>query len=107
MLLAVDTSTRQMGLALYDGDMVIGELLWHSQHYHTVELAPAVDNLLSRSGIGMDAVRALGVALGPWGSAIGAIVGGILGAALAKKMVGDVDLSALESPDLDAMLDTE
>ena len=42
MLLAVDTSTRQMGLALYDGAQVIGELLWQSRHYHTVELAPAV-----------------------------------------------------------------
>jgi len=65
MLLAIDTSTRQMGLALYDGDQVIGEFLWHSRHYHTVELAPAVADLLSRSGLEMDAVQALGVALGP------------------------------------------
>ena len=65
MLLAVDTSTKQMGLALYDGVQVIGEFLWHSRHYHTVELAPAVADLLSRSGLKMDAIQALGVALGP------------------------------------------
>jgi tRNA threonylcarbamoyladenosine biosynthesis protein TsaB len=65
MLLSVDTSTKQMGLALYDGSQVIGEMLWHSQHYHTVELAPAVADLLSRSGLSMDDMRALGVALGP------------------------------------------
>jgi len=65
MLLAVDTSTRQMGLGLYDGTQVIGEFLWHSRHYHTVELAPAVADLLSRSGLKMDAIQALGVALGP------------------------------------------
>lgn len=65
MLLAVDTSTRQMGLALYDGTQVIGELLWHSQHYHTVELAPAVADLLTRSGLEMDEIKALGIALGP------------------------------------------
>ena len=65
MLLAVDTSTKQMGLALYDGTQVVGEFLWHSRHYHTVELAPAVADLLSRSGLKMDAIRALGVALGP------------------------------------------
>jgi len=65
MLLAIDTSTRQMGLSLYDGDQVIGELLWHSRHYHTVELAPAVADLLSRSGLEMSAIRALGIALGP------------------------------------------
>lgn len=65
MLLAVDTSTRQMGLALYDGDQVIGEFLWHSHHYHTVELAPAVADLLTRSGLKMDAIGVLGIALGP------------------------------------------
>jgi tRNA threonylcarbamoyladenosine biosynthesis protein TsaB len=65
MLLAIDTSTRQMGLALHDGVQVIGELLWHSRHYHTVELAPAVADLLSRSGLKMEAIQALGVALGP------------------------------------------
>ena len=65
MLLAVDTSTRQMGLALYDGAQVIGELLWQSRHYHTVELAPAVADLLTRSGLKIDAIKALGIALGP------------------------------------------
>jgi len=65
MLLAMDTSTRQMGLALYDGTQVIGEMLWHSRYYHTVELAPAVADLLSRSGLEMDSIHALGIALGP------------------------------------------
>ena len=65
MLLAVDTSTRQMGLALYDGSQVIGELLWHSRHYHTVELAPAVADLLTRSGLKMDVIQALAIAKGP------------------------------------------
>ncbi len=65
MLLAIDTSTRQMGLALYDGTQVLGEFLWHSRYYHTVELAPAVADMLSRSGLKMEAIEALGVALGP------------------------------------------
>ena len=65
MLLAVDTSTKQMGLALYDGGQVIGELLWQSRHYHTVELAPAVADLMTRSGLKVEAIQALGIALGP------------------------------------------
>ena len=65
MLLAIDTSTKQMGLALYDGAQVIGELLWQSRHYHTVELAPAVADLLTRSGLKINAIQALGIALGP------------------------------------------
>ena len=65
MLLAVDTSTAQIGLALYDGSQVIGEYAWRSRQRHTVELAPAVFELLTRCGLTMDDVRALGVALGP------------------------------------------
>lgn len=65
MLLAVDTSTAQVGLAVYDGAQVIGEYAWRSSQRHTVELAPAVANLLSRSGLTMENIQALGVALGP------------------------------------------
>lgn len=65
MLLAVDTSTAQVGLALYDGAQVIGEFAWRSSQRHTVELAPAISELLARCGLTMDDIRALGVALGP------------------------------------------
>jgi tRNA threonylcarbamoyladenosine biosynthesis protein TsaB len=65
MLLAVDTSTAQVGLAVYDGAQVLGEILWRSKQHHTVELAPAVAELLRRSGIAMSDVHALGVAIGP------------------------------------------
>ena len=65
MLLAVDTSTAQVGLALYDGAQVIGEYAWRSSQRHTVELAPAIAELLARCGLSMNDVQALGVALGP------------------------------------------
>ena len=67
MLLAVDTSTAQVGLAVYDGPQgqVIGEYAWRSSQRHTVELAPAIYELLARCGLTMDDIRALGVALGP------------------------------------------
>jgi len=35
---------------------------------------------------------ALGCSLGPWGSAIGAMVGAMAGSALAKRMLGDNEL---------------
>jgi tRNA threonylcarbamoyladenosine biosynthesis protein TsaB len=67
MLLAVDTSTAQVGLALYDGaqGQVIAEYAWRSSQRHTIELAPAISELLKRCGLTMDDIRALGVALGP------------------------------------------
>ena len=65
MLLAVDTSTTQMGLALYDSAQVIAEFAWRSGQRHTVELAPATADLLARCGLSMNDVHALGVGLGP------------------------------------------
>ena len=41
---------------------------------------------------------ALGFAFGPWGSVVGAAIGGVLGAALATTMVGEkVDLPTLHN----------
>ncbi len=65
MLLAVDTSTAQVGLALYDGAQVLGEMTWTTRQHHTTELAPALAGLLARCGSTMDEVSALGVAIGP------------------------------------------
>lgn len=65
MLLAVDTSTAQVGLAVYDGSLVLGEYAWRSTQRHTVELAPAVSELLARCGLTMEDVQVLAVALGP------------------------------------------
>jgi len=65
MLLAVDTSTAQVGLAVYDGSQIISEYAWRSSQRHTVELAPAISELLRRCGLTMDDIRGLGVALGP------------------------------------------
>ena len=65
MLLAIDTSTAQIGLALYDGATVPGELVWQSRAHHTEQLAPALAGLLERVGVTMDSVKAVGVAIGP------------------------------------------
>ena len=103
MLLAVDTSTAQMGLAIHDGAQVISEYAWRSSQRHTVELAPAVAELLSRSGLTMDNVRALGVALGP-GSFTSLRVGLSLvkGLALARHLpligISTLDVLAVAQP---------
>ena len=65
MLLAIDTSSSQLGLALYNGAQVLAESVWTSRARHTVELAPALAELFQRTGIKMDDLQALGVALGP------------------------------------------
>jgi tRNA threonylcarbamoyladenosine biosynthesis protein TsaB len=65
MLLAIDTSTAQIGLALYDGATVPGELVWQSRAHHTEQLAPALAGLLERVSVTIDSVEAIGVATGP------------------------------------------
>jgi tRNA threonylcarbamoyladenosine biosynthesis protein TsaB len=98
MLLAVDTSTAQLGLALYDGATVLAEMIWTSRQRHTVELAPALSGLLNRTGHSMSDLSALGVAIGP-GSFTSLRVGlsFVKGLALARRlpMIGIPTLDAV------------
>jgi tRNA threonylcarbamoyladenosine biosynthesis protein TsaB len=65
MLLAVDTSTIQMGLAVFDGEKILAETAWESRAHHTRQLASAVDELFKRLEITMNDIAAIGVATGP------------------------------------------
>lgn len=65
MLLAVDTSTSWIGLALYDGARVLAEMTFQSKSHHTVELSPAVREILDRCAVKPGDLQALGVATGP------------------------------------------
>jgi len=65
MLLALDTSTTQVGLAIYDGTRIIGEVFWHGRKHHTVDVPPALADLFKRTGVMINDIQALGVALGP------------------------------------------
>jgi tRNA threonylcarbamoyladenosine biosynthesis protein TsaB len=98
MLLAVDTSTRTIGLALYQDDQVLGETVWTSQDYHTVELAPAVEDLMKKCGAHMGKLEALGVALGP-----GSFTGLRIGLALIKGIALARGLPVVGIPTLDVL----
>jgi len=100
MLLAVDTSTAQVGLAIYDGPQgqVIAEYAWRSTQRHTVELAPAIFELLKRCGLTMDDVRALGVALGP-----GSFTSLRVGLSLAKGLALSRHIPLVGIPTLDIL----
>ena len=107
MLLALDTSTRNIGVALYDGQRVLGETVWASNGFHTVELAPVVAETLARAGLQVKDLGALAVATGP-GSFTGLRIGMALakGIALARRLpligVRTLDALAAAQPVLDA-----
>ncbi len=98
ILLALDTSTRTIGLALYDGVQVLSESVWKSHDHHTVELAPAVADALEKTGVKIKDLGAVGVAIGP-----GSFTGLRIGLALAKGLAIAQRLPLVGVPTLDAL----
>ena len=98
MLLAVDTSTAQLGLALYDGASVLAELAWTSRARHTAELAPALSGLLARTGHRISDLTAIGVAIGP-----GSFTSLRVGLAFAKGLALARKLPIVGMPTLDVV----
>ncbi len=99
MLLAVDTSTTWIGLALYDGTRVLGEMTWQSKNHHTVELSPGINELLARCGITTANLEALGVAIGP-----GSFTSLRIGLAMVKGMALALHIPVVGVPTLDALV---
>lgn len=98
MLLAVDTSTRSVGLALFNGSQVLSESVWQSQAHHTVELAPSVASLLASAGTRPADLRALAVATGP-----GSFTSLRIGLGLVKGMALALHIPIVGVPTLDAL----
>src|SRR5512135_1300914 len=98
MLLALDTSTRMVGLALFDGVQMLSESVWQSHDYHTVELAPAIEELLARADVKASDLTVLAVALGP-----GSFTGLRIGLALAKGLALANHIPLVGVPSLDIL----
>ncbi len=98
MLLAIDTSTSQMGLALYDGAQVLAESIWTSPQHHTTELAPAMTALLKRCHLRVDDLSAVGAAIGP-----GSFTALRVGLAFAKGLALSRRLPLMGIPTLDVV----
>src|SRR5512138_2408534 len=98
MLLAVDTSTTWIGLALYDGMRVLGEMTWQSKNHHTVELSPGINELLNRCGVTTANLGALGVAIGP-----GSFTSLRIGLAMVKGMALALRIPVVGVPTLDVL----
>jgi tRNA threonylcarbamoyladenosine biosynthesis protein TsaB len=100
MLLAIDTATRMIGLALHDGVQLCAESTWRTANHHTVELTPALDRMLARVGVSTAALTALAVTLGP-GSYTGLRIGMSLAKGLA--LAADPPLPIVGIPTLDVV----
>ena len=96
MLLAVDTSTQSVGIALFDGNQILCEESWISRRYHTVELANAVQSNLFRAGLTAADLHVLAIASGP-----GSFTGLRIGLALIKGIAYTHQLPVIGIPTLD------
>ncbi|MDW8326403.1 MAG: tRNA (adenosine(37)-N6)-threonylcarbamoyltransferase complex dimerization subunit type 1 TsaB [Anaerolineales bacterium] len=99
MLLAIDTATRQISLALYDGRRVLAEHTWRTAQQHTVELAPQTALLLRQAGIEPGSLSGIAVALGP-----GSYTGLRIGLGFAKGLALAQCLPLFGVPTLDILL---
>jgi tRNA threonylcarbamoyladenosine biosynthesis protein TsaB len=97
MLLAIDTATRWTGIAIHDGRAIVAETGWMGGRNQTVELAPAVMELLRRTGQQPTDLAAVAVANGP-GSYTGLRIG--LGFAKGLALANQVKLIGVPTLDI-------
>ncbi|MFB7306398.1 tRNA (adenosine(37)-N6)-threonylcarbamoyltransferase complex dimerization subunit type 1 TsaB [Streptomyces sp. NPDC056192] len=98
LLLAVDTATPAVTVALHDGTAVVAESSQVDARRHGELLLPAVDRVLGEAGTGLDAVTGVVVGVGPGpytGLRVGLVTAATFGSVLSVPVYGLCTLDAL------------
>ncbi|MFJ6635543.1 tRNA (adenosine(37)-N6)-threonylcarbamoyltransferase complex dimerization subunit type 1 TsaB [Streptomyces sp. NPDC091376] len=98
LLLAVDTATPAVTVALHDGDSVVAESTQVDARRHGELLLPAVDRVLASAGLKLDAVTGLVVGVGPGpytGLRVGLVTAATFGSVLGVPVHGLCTLDGL------------
>jgi tRNA threonylcarbamoyladenosine biosynthesis protein TsaB len=98
MILALDTSSEMLGLALHDGRRLLSESSWPAHLHQTVELAPAVKELIDRAGVPVRDLQAVAVTLGP-----GSFTALRIGISFAKGMAMASTMAVIGVPTLEVL----
>jgi len=98
MLLAVDTATEMIGLAVTDGERILAEQVWAAPRHATAELAPEAARLLRRIGVSEDRLEGLALTIGP-----GSFSGLRIGVAFAKGLAFGRGLKVVGVPTLEVL----
>lgn len=99
--MALETSTLAGGVALLDGERVIGEYVLDVRVTHSERLMPAIDRLLVDAGWTPASLEGLAVAVGP-----GSFTGLRIGLSAIKGLAWALGLPVAAVPTLDAMAAT-
>jgi tRNA threonylcarbamoyladenosine biosynthesis protein TsaB len=81
MLIAIDTATKYLGLALYHEDALIAEQMWRTGNKHNLILASSIEQMLTMCDVSPSELTMIAVANGP-----GSYTGLRIGVAMAKGM---------------------
>jgi tRNA threonylcarbamoyladenosine biosynthesis protein TsaB len=98
LLLAIDTASRFLSLALHDGNQILFESAWHTANNHTIELSPAIRQALSQVQRRPADLTAVAVSQGP-----GSFTGLRIGISVAKGLAAAAGLPLVAVPTLDIM----
>src|SRR3972149_8068329 len=74
LVLGVETSTMQGGVARVGEDCLVSEYLLNVEATHSERLLPAIERMLCDAGMGLEAVSGIAVSIGP-GSFTGLRIG--------------------------------
>lgn len=98
MLLAINSSTQWIGLAIYQDEQILSEEVWQSRAHHSVELSPAIELILHRSGISAADLSVIAVATGP-----GSFTSLRIGMAVVKGLALGLHIPVIGIPTLDIL----
>ena len=100
MLLAIDTATQILSIALHDGSSLRAEWSLAAGRQHSALLAPMIQQLMRQAGAQTSDLTGLAVAVGP-----GSYTGLRIGVALAKGMAAADDLPLVPLTTLEIVLE--
>jgi tRNA threonylcarbamoyladenosine biosynthesis protein TsaB len=97
-LLAMDTSTASMTMAVVDGDEVLAERLVHAERNHSVRLLPEIGEMVRSLGLRPRDLRAVAVGRGP-----GSYTGVRIGVTVAKTFAWSLGIPVYGVSSLEAL----
>jgi tRNA threonylcarbamoyladenosine biosynthesis protein TsaB len=100
-LLAIDTATMQVGVAIGDRGELRGEVRLAGGRRHAEELAPAIRQLVAWTGVGLDQLAAIAVGIGPGlftGLRVGVTTAKVMAQALRVPVIPVVSLDLVAYP---------
>src|SRR6187551_1942440 len=96
LMLAIDTATAQVGVAIGRDGRVLGEVRIDGARRHAEELAPAIEYLRKETGVGLGDLACISVGIGP-----GLYTGLRVGVTTARTLAQVLDVPVVGIPSLD------